>query len=310
MSAAQQRALDTLLPRFGLPFAPQAIDFDRVFGRVAPRVLEIGCGMGETTARIARAMPGVDFVGVEVHAPGVGSLLKLVAEQALTNLRVIRHDAVEVVAAMIPPHSLAGIHVFFPDPWPKKRHHKRRLLKPAFVHELALRLALAAICTSPRTGGVRARDPRDARRRAAARECGSRLRAAPGLPAADQVRGARARSGSRRVGRDLPPPRVARGRGRSGGPGDSAAAREGDQLLHRAACDVAGEVAADVVHAAAGELLPQRLVPVHARDSRRRTPPDRRRPARLRRGERCIPSTDAAVATTGSPWLIARLTLP
>jgi len=140
MSAAQQRALDTLLPRFGLPFVPQAIDFDRVFGRVAPRVLEIGCGMGETTARIARAMPDVDFVGVEVHAPGVGSLLRLIAEHALANLRVIRHDAVEVVAAMIPPHSLAGIHVFFPDPWPKKRHHKRRLLKPAFVHELALRL--------------------------------------------------------------------------------------------------------------------------------------------------------------------------
>ena len=140
MSAAQQRALDTLLPRFGLPFVPQAIDFDRVFGRVAPRVLEIGCGMGETTARIARAMPGVDFVGVEVHAPGVGSLLRLIALHALANLRVIRHDAVEVVAAMIPPHSLTGIHVFFPDPWPKKRHHKRRLLKPAFVHELALRL--------------------------------------------------------------------------------------------------------------------------------------------------------------------------
>ena len=140
MSAAQQRALDELLPRFGLPFAPQPIDFDRVFGRAAPRVLEIGCGMGETTARIARAMPGVDFVGVEVHAPGVGSLLRLIALHALANLRVIRHDAVEVVAAMIPPHSLAGIHVFFPDPWPKKRHHKRRLLKPAFVHELALRL--------------------------------------------------------------------------------------------------------------------------------------------------------------------------
>jgi tRNA (guanine-N7-)-methyltransferase len=140
MSAAQQRALDTLLPRFGLPFVPQAIDFDRVFGRVAPRMLEIGCGMGETTARIARAMPGVDFVGVEVHAPGVGSLLRLIALHALANLRVIRHDAVEVVAAMIPPHSLAGIHVFFPDPWPKKRHHKRRLLKPAFVRELALRL--------------------------------------------------------------------------------------------------------------------------------------------------------------------------
>ena len=141
MSAAQQRALDTLLPRFGLPFAPQAIDFDRVFGRTAPRVLEIGCGMGETTATIARAMPDVDFVGVEVHAPGVGSLLKQIEAHAISNVRVIQHDAVEVVASMIPPHSLAGIHIFFPDPWPKKRHHKRRLLCAAFVHELALRLA-------------------------------------------------------------------------------------------------------------------------------------------------------------------------
>lgn len=141
MSPAQQRALDTLLPRFGLPFEPRAIDFDRVFGRAAPRVLEIGCGMGETTARIAATTPAVDFVGVEVHAPGVGSLLKLIDLHALANLRVIRHDAVEVVDRMIAPHSLAGIHVFFPDPWPKKRHHKRRLLAPSFVHELALRLA-------------------------------------------------------------------------------------------------------------------------------------------------------------------------
>jgi tRNA (guanine-N7-)-methyltransferase len=103
-------------------------------------VLEIGFGMGETTARIAQARPDEDFVGVEVHAPGVGSLLQRLRELGLANLRVIRHDAVEVVAAMIPPSSLAGVQVFFPDPWPKKRHHKRRLLSPAFVHELALRL--------------------------------------------------------------------------------------------------------------------------------------------------------------------------
>ena len=141
MSAAQQRALDELLPRFGLPFAAAPLDFDRAFGRRAPRVLEIGCGMGETTAAIAAARPNDDFLGVEVHAPGVGSLLKQVAAQELNNVRVIRHDAVDVVAAMIPVASLAGIHVFFPDPWPKKRHHKRRLLKPGFVHELARRLA-------------------------------------------------------------------------------------------------------------------------------------------------------------------------
>ncbi len=141
MSAAQQRALDELFPRFGLPFAAAPLDFDRAFGRRAPRVLEIGCGMGETTAAIAAARPNDDFLGVEVHTPGVGSLLKQVAAQGLTNVRVIRHDAVDVVAAMIPVASLAGIHVFFPDPWPKKRHHKRRLLKSGFVHELARRLA-------------------------------------------------------------------------------------------------------------------------------------------------------------------------
>ena len=141
MSPAQRRALDLLLPRFGVPFAPVPIDFEREYGRRAPRVLEIGFGMGETTAAVALARPADDFLGVEVHAPGVGSLLKRVAELGLTNVRVIRHDVVEVVAAMIPPASLAGVHVFFPDPWPKKRHHKRRLLTPEFVHELALRLA-------------------------------------------------------------------------------------------------------------------------------------------------------------------------
>jgi tRNA (guanine-N7-)-methyltransferase len=140
-SPAQQRAYESLMPRFGVRFAPAPLDFDRVFGRHAPRVLEIGFGMGETTAAIAQARPGDDFLGIEVHAPGVGSLLKRVDELGLANVRVIRHDAVEVVAAMIPYASLAGIHVFFPDPWPKKRHHKRRLLKPEFVHDLALRLA-------------------------------------------------------------------------------------------------------------------------------------------------------------------------
>jgi len=141
MSPAQQRALDTLLPAFGLPFAPAPLDFERVFGRRAPTILEIGFGMGETTAAIALARPADDFLGVEVHGPGVGSLLKRIDELHLANVRVVRHDAVEVVAAMIPAASLAGIHVFFPDPWPKKRHHKRRLLKSGFVRELARRLA-------------------------------------------------------------------------------------------------------------------------------------------------------------------------
>jgi len=141
LSPAQQRALESLLPTYGIPFVAAPVDFDRVFGRSAPRVLEIGFGMGDTTAAIAQARPDEDFVGIEVHSPGVGSLLRSVAQLGLANVRVIQHDAVEIVAMMIAPASLAGIHVFFPDPWPKKRHHKRRLLKAEFVHALALRLA-------------------------------------------------------------------------------------------------------------------------------------------------------------------------
>jgi tRNA (guanine-N7-)-methyltransferase len=140
LSPAQARALDELGPRYAIPFARAPLDFARTFGRRSEIVLEIGCGMGETTAAIAAAHPERDFVGIEVHAPGVGAMLNRIAQGGLTNLRVIRHDAVEVVDAMVPEGSLAGIHVYFPDPWPKKRHHKRRLLKPAFVHALARRL--------------------------------------------------------------------------------------------------------------------------------------------------------------------------
>ena len=140
MSAAQQRALATLMPEYGIAFAERLLDFDRVFGRKAPRVLEIGFGMGETTATIAQVRPDDDFLAIEVHSPGVGALLRRIRELGLTNVRIVQHDAVELVAAMIPEASLAGVHVFFPDPWPKKRHHKRRLLKPGFVHALALRL--------------------------------------------------------------------------------------------------------------------------------------------------------------------------
>jgi tRNA (guanine-N7-)-methyltransferase len=139
-SPAQQRAREELLPRFGIAFARQPIDFTAAFGRIAPRILEIGFGMGETTAAIAQAMPECDFLAVDVHGPGVGSLLKRIDALSLANVRIVQHDAVEVVAHMIPCASLAAVHVFFPDPWPKKRHHKRRLLQPSFVHELALRL--------------------------------------------------------------------------------------------------------------------------------------------------------------------------
>jgi tRNA (guanine-N7-)-methyltransferase len=140
-SPAQQRARDSLLPRFGVPFTTAPLDFDVIFRRKAPRILEIGFGMGETTALIAQTLPECDFVAVDVHAPGVGSLLKLIDERGISNIRIVQHDAVEVVAQMIADASLVGIHVFFPDPWPKKRHHKRRLLQPPFVRALALRLA-------------------------------------------------------------------------------------------------------------------------------------------------------------------------
>jgi tRNA (guanine-N7-)-methyltransferase len=141
MSPAQQRALTNLLPRFGLPFTPTSLDFTLVFGRAAPVILEIGFGMGETTAAMAAARPTQDFLGLEVHGPGVGALLNRLEAAQLSNVRVIQHDAVEVLQQMIPRDSLAGVHVYFPDPWPKKRHHKRRLLQPAFVHAIAQRLA-------------------------------------------------------------------------------------------------------------------------------------------------------------------------
>ncbi len=130
---AQQRALDNLLPRFGVPYSTTLLDFRQTFGRSAPVVLEIGSGMGETTAQIALDHPGTDFLAVEVHGPGVGSLLRRIEEKGIANLRVIRHDAVEVLERMIPDGALAGVHLFFPDPWPKKRHHKRRLAQPPFA---------------------------------------------------------------------------------------------------------------------------------------------------------------------------------
>jgi len=141
VSSAQQRYHAEMMPRVGIPYRNERIDLAAVFGRVAPKVLEIGFGMGETTATIAAAHPEVDYLGIEVHTPGVGSLLKQIAEGNLANVRVIQHDAVEVVRDMLAPGSLAGIHVFFPDPWPKKRQQKRRLIKPDFVALLASRLA-------------------------------------------------------------------------------------------------------------------------------------------------------------------------
>ncbi|MCK9380919.1 MAG: tRNA (guanosine(46)-N7)-methyltransferase TrmB [Sulfuritalea sp.] len=141
VSDAQRRFHEEGMPRWGIAYRPAALDLDAVFARSAPRILEIGCGMGETTATIAAAHPQNDYLGIEVHTPGVGSLLKEITTRELSNLRLIQHDAVEVVRDMIAPGSLAGIHIFFPDPWPKKRQQKRRLIQPEFVSLLATRLA-------------------------------------------------------------------------------------------------------------------------------------------------------------------------
>jgi tRNA (guanine-N7-)-methyltransferase len=140
ITAAQKRALAELLPRYGIPCAPALLDLDAVFGRAAPRVLEIGFGNGDTLVGLASGRPDADFIGVEVHPPGVGHCLLAVEAAGLTNVRVIVGDAVEVLAHMIPPASLDEVLLYFPDPWPKKRHHKRRIVQPAFVARVASRL--------------------------------------------------------------------------------------------------------------------------------------------------------------------------
>ncbi len=140
VSNAQQRAVEALLPRYGINFSAASLDLNLAFGRVAPKILEIGFGMGDTTAELAAAHPQNDYLGIEVHTPGVGNLLKRIDTQALTNVRIIQHDAVEVLKHMIADASLDGIHIFFPDPWPKKRHHKRRLIQPPLVSTLAGKL--------------------------------------------------------------------------------------------------------------------------------------------------------------------------
>lgn len=140
ITSGQRVAYDRLLPDYGIPYQQALLRPAEVFGREAPVVMEIGFGMGETTARIAADHPDTDFIGVEVYPAGVGSLLRQVEAAGLTNVRVIQHDAIEVLRDMIEPGTLAGAHVFFPDPWPKARHHKRRLIQAPFVSLLAKRL--------------------------------------------------------------------------------------------------------------------------------------------------------------------------
>ena len=141
MSPAQTRAYETLLRQWGVAYQATALDLDALFGRCSPKVLEIGSGMGETTAAIAQAQPETDFLAVEVHMPGVCALLKRIEELSLANLRVCQHDGNEVLEHMIADGALAGMHIYFPDPWHKKRHRKRRLVQPAFAALAARKLA-------------------------------------------------------------------------------------------------------------------------------------------------------------------------
>ena len=140
MSEAQERHFTEMMPKIGLVYAPQQVDLAAVYGRNNPKILEIGTGMGETTAKIADANRDNDYLGVEVHVPGVGALCKQIVERNLTNLRICQHDAVELVRDMLPEASLDGVHIFFPDPWHKARHNKRRLIQSPFVALLASRL--------------------------------------------------------------------------------------------------------------------------------------------------------------------------
>jgi tRNA (guanine-N7-)-methyltransferase len=137
----QARALADLGPRFVLPYKAETLDYAATFGNQAPVVLEIGFGMGDATAKIAQTLADTNFIGCEVHEPGVGALLKHIGDMGLSNVRIIRHDAVQVLEHMIPPASLAGVHIFFPDPWHKTRHNKRRLIQAPLVAHLTSRLA-------------------------------------------------------------------------------------------------------------------------------------------------------------------------
>lgn len=141
LSNAQARAIEAFGPQYCQLYAKEVLNFDQVFGRHAPTVLEIGFGMGDTTATIAAAMPETNFLGVEVHTPGVGNLLKVIGETGLQNLRLIQHDVFEVITHMIAPETLSGVHIFFPDPWHKARHNKRRLIQSLFVQLLSSRIA-------------------------------------------------------------------------------------------------------------------------------------------------------------------------
>ena len=140
ISAAQARAHQDLFPRYGIPYTATPVVLADIFQRAAPTILEIGFGMGDASAEIAASHPQFNYLCVDVHTPGVGSLLKNIEKRGLTNVRIIQQDAVDVLRYMLARGALDGVHIFFPDPWPKKRHHKRRLVQPEFVDLLCARL--------------------------------------------------------------------------------------------------------------------------------------------------------------------------
>ena len=144
ITQGQQEALDAFLTKWSLAYRPSLLNLTETFEREAPTILEIGFGMGETTEKIALARPSDNFLGVEVFNAGVGALLKRIEASNLSNILIIQHDAVEVLRDMLAPQSLAGVHIYFPDPWPKTRHHKRRLIQPPLVELLASRMAPGA----------------------------------------------------------------------------------------------------------------------------------------------------------------------
>ncbi len=140
-TAGQKLALDSYWQKYCLP-AQFDVDFSRIFGRQAPLIVEIGFGNGNSLADMAEANPELNYLGIEVHRPGVGHLLMLLEQRGIANVRIYHHDAIEILEQKIPNHSLAGVHLFFPDPWQKRRHHKRRIVRPSFVELLNKKLAV------------------------------------------------------------------------------------------------------------------------------------------------------------------------
>ena len=190
MTDSQRRALESLWHRYGLEFDPSAkLDFPAAFGNSNPVVAEIGFGMGQATWRIAAERPDTNYLGLEVHAPGVGRLIYDLESRGIRNVRIFRHDAVEVFERMMAPDSLAGLHIFYPDPWPKKRHRKRRLIRDGLSGLLASRSPRRLSLFRHRHRGVRAMVPRRPLPDDGSAQPLRRLRAPAGLEARDQVRG-------------------------------------------------------------------------------------------------------------------------